>query len=60
MEKTGFFSQFTDEQMKAQYRANLVSLQQMYDRAKKTGKKVNGFTVDALALLVDRYKKLSE
>jgi hypothetical protein len=38
--KTGFFSQFTDEQMKRQYRANADQLAGMASKAIKTGKKI--------------------
>lgn len=38
----------TPEQVRAQYRRNAVQLAAMAERARKTGKRVNGYTADEL------------
>jgi len=55
-----FFDQFTPEQIKNQYRKNYNGLVQMQTKARETGKKINGFTLEQLNTFVEKYKKLSE
>jgi len=55
-----FFNQFTEQQMKAQYKANLKGLQRMLVKANKTGKKVNGYTAIELERLVYDYTELAK
>lgn len=50
----------TSEQLKRQYKANLNALQQMRDKAQRTGKKVNGYTLKQLTEHCERYKLLSQ
>lgn len=47
------------EQLTRQYAANLVGIKQMLEKAKATGKKVNGYTAEQLEESVDLYTKLS-
>jgi len=54
-----FFTQFTEQQMKAQYKANLNGLQKMLEKANRTGKKVNGYTIIELERLVNDYTELA-
>jgi len=55
-----YFEQFTTEQMRSQYKANLKGLQKMLAKAIKTGKKVNGYTIIELERLVYDYTELAE
>jgi hypothetical protein len=55
-----FFSQFSEEQMKNQYRANLVGLKKMLAKAEQTDKKVNGYTIDQLRVIVIKYTELAK
>jgi hypothetical protein len=43
----------TPDQVRKQQEANAAQLLQMANKAKKTGKKVNGYTAEALAKLAD-------
>lgn len=54
-----FFSQFTTEQLKAQYRKNLEGLKKMLEKAKATGKKVNGYTEQQLSEIVSQFESLA-
>lgn len=45
---TGFFAQFTTDQIKRQYRRNTEMLVTMADKAVRTGKKVGGFRAGEL------------
>lgn len=58
LKKIPMFSQFTDEQILAQYKKNLQGLEQMKEKADKTGKKVNGYTADQLGELIQDYKNI--
>jgi len=61
--KTAFLTVFfncTEEQLKEQYRANAAGLVKMRDKAKRTGKKVNGYTLAKLEELVNKYQQLSK
>jgi hypothetical protein len=53
-----FFSQFTEEQIKKQVKANAEGLRKMEARAIEKGKKVGGFTADQLAEMASRYEKM--
>ena len=55
-----FFSQFTESQIKAQYKANLKGLQGMLSKSIQTGKKVNGYTQVDLIRLVNDYTELAK
>jgi len=55
-----YFEQFTTEQMRSQYKANLKGLQKMLAKAIKTGKKVNGYTIIELERLVNDYTELAK
>lgn len=55
-----FWDQFTQEQLKAQYKANADGLKKMLDKAKLTGKKVNGYTQDQLQEHYEKYLELSK
>lgn len=57
---TTFFSQFSKDAIKNQYRENAKGLQQMLDKAIKTGKKQNGYTATQLQQLVNQFNKLSK
>lgn len=57
---TTFFSQFTEFQIKNQYKQNLIGLQKMLDKAKLTGKKVNGYTQSQLEEYVLKYTELAK
>ena len=57
--KRNFFSQFTPEQLRTQYRRNLVGLSVLLTKAERTGRKVNGFTVDQLRAMVAQFTELS-
>lgn len=59
MASTNFFSQFSKDAIKHQYRENLKGLQQMLDKAIRTGKRVNGYTKEQLQQMVDKFKTLS-
>lgn len=52
---TTFFSQFSTETLKKQYLENAKGLEQMYLKAKKSGKKVNGYTADQLEKMYKAY-----
>ena len=54
------FSGITPEMVKRQYKANLKGLQFLLDKARRTGKKANGYTEQQLVELVEKYKKLAE
>ena len=54
----GFFSQFSKEQLKNQYRENLKGLIRMQEKSKVTGKKVNGYSLIQLNELVRKYTNL--
>lgn len=45
------------ERIKEQYLANANGLQKMYEKAIKTGKKVNGYTADQLKNMASAYFK---
>ena len=60
MKTTTFFSQFTDEQIKRQYKSNLEGLTKMLNKAILTGKKVNGYTTDQLSAMVEQYTELAK
>jgi hypothetical protein len=47
------------DQIKKQYRSNLIGLEQMRDKAIRTGKKVNGFTLAQLEDMVSKFKVLA-
>lgn len=53
-----FFSQFTDEQIRAQVQKSLEGIEGMKARAIKTGKKVGGFTVAELDEMITNYKTI--
>jgi hypothetical protein len=55
----GFFSQFSEAQMKSQYRANYETLKWMLEKAIRTGKKVNNYTEDQLRANVAKYAVLA-
>ena len=55
-----FFDQFTEEQIKRQYKANLESLILMLKTSEKTGEKVNGYTTIELSRLVEHYTELAK
>ncbi len=55
----GFFSSFSPEQLRAGYARNAIGLRLLLARAERTGRKVNGFTADALRERVAEYKRLS-
>jgi hypothetical protein len=48
------------ERLNQQYAANAATFKTMYDKAVKTGKKVNGYTADQLKKLYDQYTQLSK
>jgi hypothetical protein len=50
----------TKEQLNKQLKANAAGLQLMADKAKSTGKKVNGYTESQLTSLAAKYKKLAK
>lgn len=58
--KTGFFAQFTPEQMRKAYGRNAIGLVQMADKAVKTGKKVNGYRAGQLVMIAIQYDKLAQ
>lgn len=58
--KTGFFSQFSDAQIKNQYAENAKGLKTMHEKAKATGKKVNNFTADQLKVLSVKFENLAK
>ena len=60
MTKTNFFSQFSDEQIKKQYKANYQGILKLKQKAEKTGEKVNGYTLKELEELANKYKTLSQ
>ncbi len=47
-------------QIKKQYAVNLAGLKRMLDKAKLTGKKVNGYTEEQLVKMVEKYSKLAK
>lgn len=55
-----FYSQFSDEQIKRQVKANAEGLRKMEARALQTGKKVGGFTADQLSEMAVHYEKLAK
>lgn len=55
----GFLSQFTAEQLRAQYARNLVGLRRDLERARATGRKVRGYTEAELQALVERFERLA-
>lgn len=48
------------DQLKKQYAANAEGLNRMYEKAKATGKKVNGYTESQLLELVNKYRELAK
>lgn len=56
----GFFSQFSSEQIKKQYRCNYDCFVKMRDKAIKTGKKVNGYSLEKLESLVKQYAEYAK
>jgi hypothetical protein len=55
-----FFAQFTDEQIKAQYKKNAEGIRQMLNKAISTGKKVNGYYAYQLEEMLEQTLKLAE
>jgi hypothetical protein len=53
-----FFSQFTDEQLRTQISRNISGVEEMRNRAIKTGKNVGGFSVSHLTEMVNSYKTI--
>lgn len=53
-----FFSNFTDEQIRNHVRDNAVALRGMEQRAKKTGKKVGGYTAATLNEYATNYENM--
>lgn len=53
-----FFTQFTGEQTKQGYVNSLSGLSKMLEKAKQTGKNVNGYTESQLSELVVKYTEL--
>jgi hypothetical protein len=49
----------TMDQLNAQYAANATVLDKMHNKAKKTSKKVNGYTEAQLKHHVDKYKRMA-
>lgn len=56
--KVPFFSQFTEEQIRKQVKANAEGLRKMEAKAVKTGKKVGGYTADQLNQMASRYENM--
>lgn len=54
-ERFPFFEQFTEEQMKTQYRRNAEGLTKMADKAVRTGKKVNGYRPGELVVMAIQF-----
>lgn len=55
----GFYSQFTADQIRAQYAKNADGLRTMAAKAARTGRRVNGFTVEHLTERATEYTRLS-
>lgn len=54
--QTASFFGVSVERIKQQYAENAKQLEQMYNKAVATGKKVNGFTAEYLKAKVTEYK----
>jgi hypothetical protein len=47
------------DQLEKQYAKNYEGIRRLYEKAKKTNRKVNGFTKEQLAQMAEKYKKLA-
>lgn len=54
------FFKITPEQLKKQYEANAEGLAQMLAKARRTGKKVNGYTAIQLENMTAKYYMLAQ
>jgi hypothetical protein len=53
-----FFAQFSEDQIRKQIEGNLKGVESMLEKAKRTGKKVNGFTAEQIEVMVNNYKTI--
>lgn len=53
-----FYSQFTTEQLTAQLKANALQLRQTSAKAKRTGKKIGGYTWEQWLERAEHFEKI--